>query len=127
MAVEDEIRGGPVYEPKTKIFADQVCETASSLVEFVRCILLSHFSSLPPAVMIFVCCTFVLPVPHRLTCLVPDLSSVFEFDFYPCASETGALCCCSSALAVGSLSESVVRFSGLYMFLSGMVQTPQMK
>ncbi|XP_035991348.1 synaptic Ras GTPase activating protein 1b isoform X6 [Fundulus heteroclitus] len=32
VAVEDEIRGGAIYEPKTRIFADQVCETASSLV-----------------------------------------------------------------------------------------------
>uniref|UniRef100_A0A3Q4GAD4 Synaptic Ras GTPase activating protein 1b n=1 Tax=Neolamprologus brichardi TaxID=32507 RepID=A0A3Q4GAD4_NEOBR len=36
MAVEDEIRGGAILEPKTRIFADQVCETASSVVEFVR-------------------------------------------------------------------------------------------
>lgn len=45
MAVEDELRGGPVIEPKTRIFADQVCETASSLVESVRWPVLS---SLPP-------------------------------------------------------------------------------
>lgn len=31
MAVEDELRGGPMIEPKTRIFADQVCETAFSL------------------------------------------------------------------------------------------------
>uniref|UniRef100_A0A3B4G7E6 Ras/Rap GTPase-activating protein SynGAP-like n=3 Tax=Haplochromini TaxID=319058 RepID=A0A3B4G7E6_9CICH len=36
MAVEDEIRGGAILEPKTRIFADQVCEIASSVVEFVR-------------------------------------------------------------------------------------------
>lgn len=26
MAVEDELRGGPIIEPKTRIFADQVCD-----------------------------------------------------------------------------------------------------
>uniref|UniRef100_A0A665UER9 Synaptic Ras GTPase activating protein 1b n=1 Tax=Echeneis naucrates TaxID=173247 RepID=A0A665UER9_ECHNA len=36
MAVEDELRGGAMIEPKTRIFADQVCETVSSLVESVQ-------------------------------------------------------------------------------------------
>lgn len=47
MAVEDELRGGPMIEPKTRIFADQVCETASSLVESVR------WLSSPPTLPLF--------------------------------------------------------------------------
>lgn len=33
IAVEDELRGGPIVEPKPRIFSDQVCEpTAAFLV-----------------------------------------------------------------------------------------------
>lgn len=52
MAVEDELRGGPIIEPKTRIFADQVCETVSPPVESSALALccptsLSVFPSLP--------------------------------------------------------------------------------
>lgn len=52
MAVEDELRGGPMIEPKTRIFADQVCDTASSLVESVRRPVLSSPPS-PTALPLF--------------------------------------------------------------------------
>lgn len=77
MAVEDEIRGGAIYEPKTRIFADQVCETASSLVESVRWPVFSPFllflySSSPCYFYDLVCCVCV----SECVCVVPLLTGL---------------------------------------------------
>lgn len=96
MAVEDELRGGPVIEPKTRIFADQVCETASSLVESVRWPVLSSLLSpsiplfFPPATVIIssaVCmwsplivlpCPRPVPVSLGLTAILSNIPGSFE-------------------------------------------------
>ncbi|XP_078027540.1 synaptic Ras GTPase activating protein 1b isoform X11 [Epinephelus lanceolatus] len=78
MAVEDELRGGPMIEPKTRIFADQVCETASSLVESVRWPVLS--SLLSPSTSLFSLATVIISsaacvcVYGTSDCLAPSLT-----------------------------------------------------
>lgn len=106
MAVEDELRGGPIIEPKTRIFADQVCETASSLVESVRWPVLS---SLPPSTPLsppcysynFVCCVYVVPL--NLSCPVPDRSLCLGLTAVCLPTYLGALtikvCRCLHSLA----------------------------
>lgn len=74
MAVEDEIRGGAVVEPKTRMFADQVCENAfPDVCGGSRCLSLSLSLSSPHFVS-------ALSIP-LVTLLFPNLSlTVSGFD-----------------------------------------------
>lgn len=81
IAVEDELRGGPIVEPKPRIFPDQVCEPTAAFL--VCCLCCSHcLSSLPPCFdFVSVCsdCTwsvsvFLFPsIPYDGDYLLPSL------------------------------------------------------
>lgn len=108
MAVEDELRVGPVIEPpKTRIFADQVCETASSLVESVRWPVLSspplHLSLFFSATVMIssAVCVCVVPLTPSLclglTCLPLYTWELWRwkgFDFFLHSSAHSYRVCC---------------------------------
>lgn len=81
VAVEDELRGGPIVEPKPRIFPDQVCEPSAAFL--VWCLCCSHcLSSLPPCfdfVSVWSDCTwpvsvFLFPsIPYDGDYLLPSL------------------------------------------------------